>query len=157
MDEIDLFIINKLTEDARTSFRKIAEELNLSPDTIINRYTALQERGVIRGSTIVINPKEIGYSAMAVFMIGTSPTHVLANEIIPVDSSLILDTLIKMRNIIVATKTVGDHDLLAIAVIVDFEHLINVRNEIAKIPGVKDLEVSFWTEKTELCPKYFVI
>jgi len=62
-----------------------------------------------------------------------------------------------MRNIIVATKTVGDHDLLAIGVIMGFEHLINVRNEIAKIPSVKDLEVSFWTEKTELCPKYFVI
>jgi Lrp/AsnC family transcriptional regulator for asnA, asnC and gidA len=157
LDETDLFIINKLIEDARTSFRKIAEELGLSPDTVINRYTALQEKGVIRGSTVVINPKKIGYPAMAVFMIGTSPTHILANETVPVDSSLILDTLIKMRDIIVATKTVGDCDLLAIGVIMDFEHLINVRNEIAKIPGVKDLEVSFWTEKTELCPKYFVI
>ena len=157
MDKIDLFIIEKLTEDARTSFRKIAEELDLSPDTVINRYVALQEKGVIRGSTVVINPKKIGYPAMAVFMIGTSPIHVLANETIPVDSSLILDALIKMRNIIVATKTVGDHDLLAIGVIMGFEHLINVRNEIAKIPSVKDLEVSFWTEKTELCPKYFVI
>jgi Lrp/AsnC family transcriptional regulator for asnA, asnC and gidA len=157
MDKIDLFIINKLTEDARMSFRKIAKELGLSPDTVINRYAALQEKGVIRGSTIVINPKKIGYPAMAVFMIGTSPTHVLANETIPVDSSLILDKLIKMRNIIVATKTVGDHDLLAIGVVIDFEHLINVRNEIAKIRGIKDLQASFWIEKAELCPKYFII
>ncbi len=157
MDEVDLFIIGKLTQDARTSFRKMAEELNLSPDTIINRYTALQESGVIRGSTIVLNPKKIGYPAMAVFMIDISPIQNSALNTIPVDSSLILDTLIKMRNIIVATKTVGDHDLLAIAVIIDFKHLIDVRNEIARIPGVKDMDVSFWTEKTELSPKYFVI
>lgn len=157
MDELDLFIINKLTIDARMSFRKIAEELNLSPDTIINRYTALQESGVIRGSTIVLNPKKIGYPAMAVFMIDISPIQSSASNTVPIDSSLILDTLIKMRNIIVATKTVGDHDLLAIAVIIDFNHLIDVRNEIAKIPGVKDMDVSFWTEKTELSPKYFVI
>jgi len=157
MDETDLAIINKLTKDARMSFRKIAEDLGVSPDTVINRYAALQEKGVIRGSTIVINAKKIGYQAMAAFMIDTSPAHILANESTPADSSRILDSLIKMRNIIVATKTVGDHDLLAIGVVLDFEHLTKVRNEIAKIPGVKDLQVSFWAEKTELYPKYFVV
>jgi len=157
MDEIDLAIIDKLTKDARISFRKIAKELSISPDTVINRYAALQEKGVIRGSTIVINPKKIGYQAMAVFMIDTSPAHILATESTPADSSLILDKLIQMPNIIVATKTVGDHDLLAIGVAIDFKHLTNVRNDIAKIPGVQDIQVSFWVEKTELCPKYFIV
>jgi hypothetical protein len=81
----------------------------------------------------------------------------VATDSTPTDSSLILDMLIKMRNIIVATKTVGDHDLLAIGVVLSFDHLIKVRDEIAKIPGVRDLQVSFWVEKTELCPKYFVV
>lgn len=157
MDETDLAVVNKLAKDARMSFRKIAKDLGVSPDTVINRYAALQEKGVIRGSTIIVNPKKIGYQAMAAFMIDTSPAHILANESTPADSSQILDSLIKMRNIIVATKTVGDHDLLAIGVVLDFEHLTEVRNEIAKIPGVKDLQVSFWTEKTELYPKYFVV
>jgi len=157
MDNIDYAIVTKLTKDARTSFRKIAEDLKVSPDTVINRYAALQEKGVIRGSTVVINPRKLGYQAMAAFMIDTSPAHILANESTPTDSSLILDTLIKMRNIIVATKTVGDHDLLAIGVVLGFDHLIKVRDEIAKIPGVRDLQVSFWVEKTELCPKYFVV
>jgi len=157
MDKTDLAIIEKLTKDARTSFRRIAEELGISPDTVINRYAALQKDGVIRGSTIVINPKKIGYQAMAVFMIDTSPAHILATEATPADSSVILDKLIQMPNIIVATKTVGDHDLLAIGVAIDFRHLMNVRNEIVKIPGVQDLQVSFWVERTELCPKYFVV
>jgi len=157
MDEIDLAIINKLTEDARMSFRKIAKELGISPDTVINRYAALKEKRVIRGSTVVINPKKIGYQAMSVFMIDTSPTQTLATQAAPADSSLILDKLIQMRDIIVAAKTVGDHDLLAIGVALDFEHLINVRNDIAKIPGVKDIQASFWAETTELCPKYFII
>jgi Lrp/AsnC family transcriptional regulator for asnA, asnC and gidA len=156
MDEIDLSIIKKLTEDARMSFRKIAKELGTSPETVINRYKTLKEKGVIRGSTVIINPKKIGYHSMAVFMIDASPSHILANEG-TIDSSLILNKLIQMRNIILATKTVGDHDLLAIGVARDFEHLINIGAEIAKIPGVKDLQVSFWVEKTELCPKYFII
>jgi DNA-binding Lrp family transcriptional regulator len=153
LDNVDLYIIEALSKDARVSFRQIALALNLSPDTIIDRYNNLQEKGVIRGSTIVLNPKEIGYTAMAVFMIDISPA-VNGNRF---DSTLILETLIKMRNIIVASKTVGDHDLLAIAVVHDFQHLFAVRNEIAAIPGVKGMEVSFWSEIKALSPKYFVI
>jgi Lrp/AsnC family transcriptional regulator, regulator for asnA, asnC and gidA len=154
LDNIDLFIIETLINDARVSFRQIAATLNVSPDTIIDRYNALKEKGVIRGSTIVLNPEKIGYSAMAVFMIDISPEKDSKNFF---DSSLILETIIKMRNIIVASKTVGDHDLLAIGVVKDFQHLFAVRNEIAAIPGVKDTDVSFWSEITELSPKYFVI
>ena len=157
MDKIDLAIIDKLTKDARMSFRKIAENLGVSPDTVISRYAALQKEGVIRGSTIVINPKKIGYQAMAVFMIDISPSHIVATESTPADSSLILDKLIQMPNIIVATKTVGDNDLLAIGVALDFEHLVKVRNDIESIPGVKDMQISFWVERTELCPKYFIV
>lgn len=72
-------------------------------------------------------------------------------------SSLVLEKLIGMPNIIVATKSIGDHDLLAIGVVRDFEHLINVRNEIARIPGVKDTQASFWVEDIRLCPKYFIV
>ena len=157
MDKTDIQILERLTTDARTSFRQIAKELKLSPDTIIERYKTLQEKRIIKGSTIVLNPQKIGYPAMAVVMIDIAPTRDLENKSQPTDSSLILETLIKMINIIIAAKTVGDHDLLAIGVIKDLNHLLQVRNEIAAVPGVKDMEVSFWNEKTQLCPKYFVI
>jgi DNA-binding Lrp family transcriptional regulator len=155
MDEIDLAIVEKLTKDARTSFRKIAKQLGISPDTVMHRYTALQKEGVIRGSTIVINPKKIGYQATVVFLIDAS--HAVVTTQTPADSAAILDTLIQMPNIIVATKSVGDYDLLAIGVVKDFEHLIKVKNEIAQIRGVKDIQISFWVERTALCPKYFIV
>ena len=44
MDKIDLYIIEKLTNDARMSFRKIAGELKVSPDRAINRYQKIQEK-----------------------------------------------------------------------------------------------------------------
>jgi Lrp/AsnC family transcriptional regulator for asnA, asnC and gidA len=157
MDETDLFIIKRMTEDARVSFRKIAKELGVSPDTVISRFRALQEKGVIRGSTVVLDPKKIGYKGMAAFMVDTSPTNIIGTEATQPTVSSILETVIKMPDIILATKTVGDHDMLAIAVIRDIEHLIATGSDIAKIPGVKDLRVSFWVEKAELHPKYFII
>jgi Lrp/AsnC family transcriptional regulator for asnA, asnC and gidA len=157
MDETDVSIIDRLTQDARMSFRKIARELGISPDTVINRYMALREQGVIRGSTIVIDPKKIGYEAMAAFMIDTSPTHAVANESAQTVSSSVLEKLIRIPSIIVATKTVGDHDVLAVGVAMDFEHIMKLRDEITRIPGVKDLQVSFWVEKMRICPKYFMV
>ncbi|MFB3890307.1 MAG: Lrp/AsnC family transcriptional regulator [Candidatus Bathyarchaeia archaeon] len=157
MDKIDLQIVQKLTADARKSFRKIAEELGISADTVMNRYASLQKEGAIRGSTIVIDPKEIGYQATVAFMLDASHANIPSTHVPPADSSTILETLIRMPNIIVATKSVGDHDLLAIGVVRDFEHLEKVKNEIARIPGVKDIQTSFWVERTALCPKYFIV
>ncbi|PVX26816.1 MAG: hypothetical protein CW716_05280, partial [Candidatus Bathyarchaeum sp.] len=150
MDQMDLVIIKRMTENARVSFRKIAEELGVSPDTVISRYKAMQEEGVIRGSTVVLDPQKIGYKGMAAFMIDTSPTNIIGTEATQPTVSSILETVIKMPDIILATKTVGDHDMLAIAVIRDVEHLIATGSDIAKLPGVKDLRVSFWVEKAEL-------
>ena len=152
MDETDAFIIKRMTENARVSFRKMAKELGVSPDTVISRYKALQEKGVIRGSTVVLDPKKIGYKGMAAFMVDTSPTNIIGTE-----ATKNTVSVIKMPDIILATKTVGDHDMLAIAVIRDVEHLIETGRDIAKIPGVKDMRVSFWVEKAELHPKYFII
>ena len=157
MDETDAVIIKRMTQDARVSFRKIAKELGVSPDTVISRYKALQKKGVIRGSTVVLNPKKIGYKGMAAFMVDTSPTNIIGTESNQKTASSLVEKVIKMPDIILATKTVGDHDMLAIAVIRDVEHLINTGRDIAKMPGVKDLRVSFWVEKAELHPKYFII
>jgi len=155
MDETDFSIVDRLTQDARVSFRRIAKELGISPDTVIKRYAALREQGAIRGSTVVIDPKRIGYQAVAAFMIDASPAHIAGKE--SAGLSLILEELIRMPNVIMATKTIGDHDILALVVARDFEHLISLRDSIIKIPGVKDLQASFWVKKTEICPRYFVV
>ena len=109
-----------------------------------------------RGSIDVIDAKNIGYQGMAAFLIEASPSHILATDG-TIDSSLILGRLIQMPNIIWATKTVSDYDLLAVGVAMDSEHLFDIGSDIARMPGVKNLEVSFWVEKKGLCPKYFIV
>ena len=73
------------------------------------------------------------------------------------DSTSILKTLIRMPNIIVATKTVGEHDLLAIGVIHDFDHLMRLGKEIAEIPGIKSIQTALWAGSGEICPRYFIV
>jgi Lrp/AsnC family transcriptional regulator, regulator for asnA, asnC and gidA len=152
MDEIDQKIIEMLSKDARTSFRRIAKVLDKSPDTIINHFQRLLDSGEIRGSTVIVDPLKIGYEGMAAFHIDVSHSGDAKT-----DSTMILETLIKMPNIIVATKTVGDHDLLAIGVIHNFNHLMGLGKEISAIPGIKSIQTALWASNSEVCPKYFII
>ena len=152
MDELDERMVAILTEDARTSFRQMAKELDKSPDTVIKHYERLRKVGLIRGSTVIVEPGRIGYQGMAAF-----PIDVSINGGTKTDSTSILRSLIKMPNIIVATKTVGDHDLIAIGVIHDLSHLMKLGGEIAAIPGVKNIQTALWAGGAEVCPRYFII
>jgi DNA-binding Lrp family transcriptional regulator len=156
IDGRDIRIIQALKEDARTSFRRIARELDVSPDTVIGRYRRMVAGGVIKGSTAVVDPKRLGYEGMAAFHIDMAPSS-SRGERASKYSSLIMDSLIGMPNIIVVTRTVGDHDLLAIGVVFGVNHLMGLCDEIGKIPSVKDLQVSIWDASMEVSPRYFII
>lgn len=147
LDEIDLEILEILKKDARTSFREIARRLEVSPDTVSNRYERLREKGIIIGSTVIIDPSRIGYSFVARFGIDVKPAY----------SSQVLERMIQIPNVIVASKVVGNHDLVAISVIKDFQHLCHLRDTILEMPFVDKVELGMWIETMELSPHYFII
>ena len=147
---LDKEIVDSLTKNARTSFRQIAKKNDKSTDTIINHYTSLLENGDIRGSTVVVDIEKIGYEGIAAFEIDVSSDQ-------KITSDMILATLIKMPNVIVATKTVGEHDVLVLAVIHDLAHYQEISVEISKINGVKNLASNIWSGNKMIMPKYFII
>lgn len=49
LDELDTGILRLLTDDARLSFRSIAEKLGTTTPTVSARVRALEEMGIIRG------------------------------------------------------------------------------------------------------------
>jgi Lrp/AsnC family transcriptional regulator for asnA, asnC and gidA len=150
MSDLDRDIIEALTENARLSFRKIAKQTEKSTDTIINHYNNMIKDGSIRGSTVVVDTDKIHYEGIAAFEIDVESSR-------EVDGTSILRTLIEMPNIIVATKTVGEHDLLALAVIHNLRHYQGISKEIAEIKGVKDMTSSIWSGNQKINPKYFII
>ena len=69
LDEIDRRILHALMTDARnTSAPMIAEDLNVSPATIRNRIERLEEEGVIRGYTAIVDFEQAGGRLTSVFM-----------------------------------------------------------------------------------------
>jgi Lrp/AsnC family transcriptional regulator for asnA, asnC and gidA len=147
LDKIDRTIITTLVSDARTPFRKIARELDVSPDTIDNHFEKLKKEGVIIGSTVVLNPEKIGYTAIVRFRFKVKPTF----------SSEILSTIIKIPSIIVATKLMGEFDIIALGIVKDFNHLFLLRDKFVKMPNIEKVETSIWIKTMSLKPEYFII
>ena len=133
IDELDKQIIGKLTLDGRASFTKIAKEIGLSTDTVVKRYHKLREKGAIKVS-IQINPNKIGYTSILDFNIAFTTPGGLSDPIV--------ESLAKIPDVIIITKTSGDYDLQLTAMIRDIAQAFAIQDQIARICGITKIEVS---------------
>jgi len=134
IDEVDMQIIEKLSKNSRQPFKKIAEELGTSIDTITRRYEKLKNFNVVK-PIIQINPTKIGYCATTSF------------NIILICQSSTEDTikeLCKIPDIIHIIKTSGEYDLQALATIRSMEDYLKIQDEVSKLPNIKisDTEIA---------------
>ena len=65
LDETDIDILKILTEDGRTSHRKISEVLEKSPVTIKKHADKLEKEGIISNYGASINYENLGYDIIA--------------------------------------------------------------------------------------------
>jgi len=75
LDELDIKIIRLLGEDARKSYREIAEQLGVAPGTIYSRTKKLMEEKVIKGYAPVIDPSKVGFDVQALILIQAEGKH----------------------------------------------------------------------------------
>jgi DNA-binding Lrp family transcriptional regulator len=133
IDELDEQVVSKLTSDGRVSFTKIAKEIGLSTDTIVKRYHKLIEKGAIKVS-IQINPSKIGYTSILDFNIAFTTPGGLSNPLV--------ESLARIPDVIIITKTSGDYDLQLTAMIRDTAQAFDLQDEIARICGITKIEAS---------------
>lgn len=73
IDRIDQRIIDELREDARISWRELADRVHLAPSSVADRVRRLEERGLIRGYSAQVDPAAFGRSVRAVIDVGLPP------------------------------------------------------------------------------------
>ena len=66
LDEIDLRILDSILKDARKSYRKIADDINVSPPTVLSRVQKLEKGRVIKSYSAVLDHEKLGYDLTAV-------------------------------------------------------------------------------------------
>ncbi|GAB7201000.1 MULTISPECIES: transcriptional regulator AsnC [Dickeya] len=61
MDELDRGILNALMDNARTPYAELAKQFSVSPGTIHVRVEKMKQAGIIMGTRLDVNPKQLGY------------------------------------------------------------------------------------------------
>ena len=69
MEEIDIAIMNLLAQDGRMSYTDLGKETGLSTSAVHQRVRRLEQRGLIRGYTIVIDHDQVGLPLTALVSI----------------------------------------------------------------------------------------
>jgi len=145
VDEIDVNIIRLLQKDARTIFADIARRCGVSTDTISKRFRKMKKAGIIRGTTILLNPKSFGYDCVASLGIDVSYPHLRE----------VVELIQRMSEIVFCTTSMGKHDVFCIAVLKNIGRLSQVRDLIKGHPIVREVTTSIWVDEILLCPENF--
>ncbi len=127
LDDKDLMIISILKENSRTPYTDIARRLGISDVAVLKRIRKLEQLGVIKKYTIIVDPKKLGYNAVSITGIDSEPEHLFN----------VLEELKNKDYINFLALTSGDHSIIAIIWARDSGELARIHDEISRIPGVK--------------------
>lgn len=121
-----------LQEDARISFRKIAERLNISEATVFVRVKKLLKKGIIKGFTTIVSPEALGKRMTAFVLINADPKKL----------QKVLETLSRMKDIYEVYDVTGTYYTIAKVRAEDQTQLARIIDEIGMIDGVTSTETA---------------
>lgn len=132
IDEMDKEIIRILQEDARVSFRKIAEKLNVSEATIFIRVRKLLEKKVIKRFTAIVSPDILGKKITAFVLINVDPKKL----------PRVVETLSGMDDVYEIYDVTGSYSIITKIRVEDQNRLVKIIDEIGMIDGVISTETA---------------
>jgi DNA-binding Lrp family transcriptional regulator len=133
LDDWDMKIVEKLSEDGRIPFGKIAKEIGISTDTVTRRYERLKKNNYIR-SVLQIDPQKLGYQGYLLILIELSMKGYI-NEMV--------DELSKVSGVHDIIRLSGAFDLEIVVHVKDCYDIASIHKEIEKIPYIKRIETCF--------------
>jgi DNA-binding Lrp family transcriptional regulator len=126
VDETDRNILRLLQEDSRKSFNKIAESLGIAVGTAYNRVKNLEDKGILKGYTVVLDPTKLGYGLTALILIQADGRYLPEVE----------KELAKLDEVISIYDITGDYDVAVVARFMNRATLNNFIKSTLKMPHV---------------------
>lgn len=137
MDSKDRQILQALQADGRLTNQDLSERVNLSPSPCLRRVRLLEEQGVIKGYTALVDQKAWGLPVTVFIRVKLerhSDDAVNAFERIIQEMPQVMDCwLMTGRSDYLLRVIAADLD--------DYEHF--VRRELQRVPGIASIDTSF--------------
>ena len=132
IDKLDREILGILIKDAKIPYTDIAKRLVVSPGTIHVRMKRMERLGIVKGTTLILDPSKIGYDMTAfvgVYLVKGSAYSEVIKEVNDIPE------------IVEAHFTTGEYSIFAKIVCKNTEHLRQVINDkLQPVSGVSRTE-----------------
>ncbi|ULJ71056.1 Lrp/AsnC family transcriptional regulator [Rhizobium gallicum] len=130
-DETDRRILKELTADARITNNELAERVGLSASACLRRLRRLEETGVIKGYTALVDPTAEGWTMTAIASVRLSRQHE--------DEIQMFETAVRSCHLVTGSR---DYVLKVMSAGLDqYERFI--KEKIARLKCVDTIETSF--------------
>lgn len=140
INNLDLKILDTISNNARIPFKDVAAECGVSRAAIHQRVSRMTETGVIQGSTYLVNPKSIGYSTCTYIGISLERSSIYRQ---------VAEQLAQIPEIVECHYTTGHFGMLVKLYCHDNDHLFELlTNKIQVIEGVNSTETLISLEQT---------
>ena len=127
MDDVDKRILKVLEVDARTSLRKIADEVGVALGTVSNRVRRLESMGVIRGYAVLLDPDKAGWGLSVVIGL-----RIEKGRLIEVQEKIAED-----NRVYGVYDVTGDYDSMVLARAVNRDDLDDLTKSVLSISGIE--------------------
>jgi len=142
LDILDMKIIKCLTEDARTTYRHIAEESGVSEATVKNRIDRMMEDGVIKKFTVMLDYHKLGRAIKAFIGLRVQPAKLQE----------IVEHFKEHPDTHVLYRTSGDVDLLFEVIFEKMEDLNTFLEKDMALDGILGTVVTIVIGPYKRCP-----
>lgn len=102
IDNVDKKILHYLIENTRIPFTEIAKKMNVSAGTIHVRVKKMEDAGIIKGSTLIVDYSRMGYDFIAYVGIMLTKSNKIQG---------VLEQLRKIPNVTVASVISGKYNI----------------------------------------------
>jgi DNA-binding Lrp family transcriptional regulator len=127
MDDINQKILNALLENSRLSYRQIAKNTGISAATVMNRIKSLEEEGVIKGYSTLIDYDKLGFEFNVIIEVRVS--H---GNLAEVEKKLSAD-----YNVVAVYDATGDFDVTLIGRFKNRKQLDAYVKKIQTFPNIE--------------------
>jgi DNA-binding Lrp family transcriptional regulator len=105
VDETSQKVLKEYLIDSRQSYREIARKIGISSGTVASRVKDMEEKGIIKKYTTLLNYEKLGYELTAV-------TEIIVSEGMMMEVGEMISNI---RHTVGVYNVTGDSDILVIA------------------------------------------
>src|SRR4030067_1884780 len=123
----DLKILQVLLEDARFSSRQVAKKVGVSVGTVLSRIKKMEEEGLIKGYSVIMDHEKIGYQLTVVMEVTVSKGRLVEME----------NEIAKINNVCSVYDVTGLTDAFIIAKFKNREGIGKFTNRLLALPYIE--------------------